>query len=99
MTKSFVVFCHFDYVAGQRDVFHQFDVLCGYTATKKLGNAVVRNRVKRRLRAVVRDVVPYCPYLKGAGIVLVARHFAMTTPYEELCAEAYKVFNYLRKQK
>jgi ribonuclease P protein component len=28
----------------------------GFTATKKLGNAVVRNRIKRRLRAAVREV-------------------------------------------
>lgn len=29
----------------------------GFTATKKLGNAVVRNRVKRRLRAAARLVL------------------------------------------
>ena len=28
----------------------------GFTATKKLGKAHIRNRTKRRLRAVVRDV-------------------------------------------
>lgn len=30
----------------------------GFTATKKLGNAVVRNRVKRRLRAAAYALVP-----------------------------------------
>ena len=30
----------------------------GFTATKKLGNAVVRNRAKRRLRALAREVMP-----------------------------------------
>ncbi len=29
----------------------------GFTATSKIGNAVVRNRIKRRLRAVVREVM------------------------------------------
>lgn len=30
----------------------------GYTCSKKIGNAVARNRAKRRLRAVARDVLP-----------------------------------------
>ena len=34
----------------------------GFTVTKKIGNAVVRNRLKRRLRAAARAVLP------GSGI-------------------------------
>ncbi|HQU68988.1 MAG TPA: ribonuclease P protein component [Albidovulum sp.] len=30
----------------------------GYTCSKKLGNAVARNRAKRRLRAIARAVLP-----------------------------------------
>ena len=30
----------------------------GITVTKKIGNAVVRNRMKRRFRALLRDVLP-----------------------------------------
>ena len=30
----------------------------GYTCSKKLGNAVMRNRAKRRLRALAREVMP-----------------------------------------
>lgn len=30
----------------------------GYTVTTKCGNAVVRNRIKRRLRALVRELLP-----------------------------------------
>jgi ribonuclease P protein component len=33
-------------------------VRVGYTASKKTGNAVVRNRAKRRLREVARTVLP-----------------------------------------
>lgn len=33
-------------------------VRIGYTASKKIGNAVLRNRAKRRLRAVVQAVMP-----------------------------------------
>ncbi len=31
---------------------------CGITVTKRIGNAVVRNRMKRRFRALLRDVLP-----------------------------------------
>ena len=30
----------------------------GFTASKKIGNAVARNRAKRRLRAAAREVLP-----------------------------------------
>ena len=30
----------------------------GFTVTKKVGNAVVRNRLKRRLRALAHDALP-----------------------------------------
>ncbi len=30
----------------------------GFTCSKKIGNAVTRNRAKRRLRSVARDVIP-----------------------------------------
>ncbi len=30
----------------------------GFTATKKTGNAVVRNRIKRRLRAIADELLP-----------------------------------------
>jgi ribonuclease P protein component len=33
-------------------------VRVGFTASKKIGNAVARNRAKRRLRALVREVLP-----------------------------------------
>lgn len=44
----------------------------GFTASKKIGNAVLRNRAKRRLRALVREILP--PLAQpGWDYVLVAR--------------------------
>jgi ribonuclease P protein component len=44
----------------------------GFTASKKVGNAVARNRAKRRLRAAARAVLPAAG-LPGWDYVLVGR--------------------------
>ena len=44
----------------------------GFTVTKKIGNAVVRNRMKRRLRALARDILPLHGRV-GADHVLIGR--------------------------
>jgi ribonuclease P protein component len=44
----------------------------GYTVTKKIGNAVVRNRMKRRFRALARAHLPLTG-IPGADHVLIGR--------------------------
>lgn len=44
--------------AAPSDVAGQQGARVGYTVTTKCGNAVIRNRIKRRLRALVRDLFP-----------------------------------------
>ncbi len=44
----------------------------GFTASKKIGNAVLRNRAKRRLRALAREVLSH-QAVSGWDYVLVAR--------------------------
>ncbi|MBR0208254.1 MAG: ribonuclease P protein component [Oscillospiraceae bacterium] len=54
----------------------------GYTVSSKLGGAVVRNRVRRRLREIARL---NAPALKtGWDLVVVARMRAADAPYAEL---------------
>jgi len=55
----------------------------GFTASRKIGNAVARNRAKRRLRAAAAAVLP----LSGAAghdYVLVARPGTLTRQYSSL---------------
>lgn len=54
----------------------------GYTVSAKLGGAVVRNRVRRRLREIARLNAP--DMKTGWDIVIVARSRAVTAAYAEL---------------
>ncbi len=44
----------------------------GFTVTKKIGNAVVRNRMKRRLRSIARELLP-TDGIPGSDHVLIGR--------------------------
>ena len=44
----------------------------GFTVTRKIGGAVVRNRMKRRLRALARELVP-AKGIAGADHVMIGR--------------------------
>lgn len=59
----------------------------GYTVTTQCGNAVMRNRIKRRLRAVVRELFPSMAEA-GQDYILVAianaKPSAADAPYTEL---------------
>lgn len=61
----------------------------GITATKKLGGAVIRNRAKRRLRALVRDQFSDAA-TAGADHVLIARADAVTLDYRQLATDLSK---------
>ena len=61
----------------------------GYTVTKKTGNAVVRNRIKRRLRALVKAVLPVRG-VAGADHVLIGRIDARTRSFAALVADLEK---------
>jgi ribonuclease P protein component len=55
----------------------------GYTASRKVGIAVARNRARRRLRAAVAEIMPVCA-APGHDYVLVARAATLKRPYAAL---------------
>lgn len=58
----------------------------GFTATRKLGGAVVRNRAKRRLRAAVRQTDAAC-VRSGRDYVLIGRGATSTAPFDAIVAD------------
>jgi ribonuclease P protein component len=66
----------------------------GFTITKKIGNAVTRNRIRRRLKAAFAATAPEyarptCDY------VIVARHAALDRPFAALLEDVARAFTAL----
>ncbi|SMC49602.1 ribonuclease P protein component [Primorskyibacter flagellatus] len=69
----------------------------GYTCSKKVGNAVARNRAKRRLREAARFVLPH-EGLPGHDYVLIGRAEATAArPFEALKADLAQALAKLHK--
>jgi ribonuclease P protein component len=58
----------------------------GFTASKKIGNAVARNRAKRRLRAAAAELLPLLGR-EGHDYVLVARGTTVARPFPALLSD------------
>jgi ribonuclease P protein component len=61
----------------------------GFTASRKVGNAVKRNRAKRRLRAAV-DIVISHHGAPGHDVVLIARQTTLTREFPALLQDLTK---------
>jgi ribonuclease P protein component len=66
----------------------------GITVTKKIGNAVVRNRMKRRFRALAREVLPQAG-TAGADHVLIGRSGGVERDFAKLREELHKALRKL----
>ena len=61
----------------------------GFTVTKKIGNSVVRSRLKRRLRALAREVLPVSG-VAGADHVLIGRADGLTRDFAAMADDLRK---------
>jgi ribonuclease P protein component len=73
-------------------------VRVGFTASRKVGNAVVRNRAKRRLRAIAAEVLPR-QGRPGTDYVIVARATSSERPYAELVADLEGALRQIERHK
>jgi ribonuclease P protein component len=63
----------------------------GFTASRRIGNAVARNRARRRLRAAVRAILPGAAK-PGYDYVLVARPAILTCPFNVVLSDLATAF-------
>ena len=68
----------------------------GYTVTKKIGGSVVRNRMKRRLRALARELLP-SEGVPGADHVLIGRAGGIERDFAALRHELAKALAKVRR--
>lgn len=66
----------------------------GFTASRKVGKAVVRNRARRRLRALAAEVLPRHARA-GYDVVLIARQATATRLYDDLRADLVRALRRL----
>jgi len=70
----------------------------GFTVSKKVGSAVERNRVRRRLRDVVRRSAAL-PSSSGHDYVLIGRRAALTIPFEAMMADFAGALNRIHRKR
>lgn len=61
----------------------------GITVTKKIGGAVVRNRMKRRFRALAREFLPL-QGVAGADHILIGRAGGIERDFDDLKRQLVK---------
>ena len=66
----------------------------GFTASKKIGNAVCRNRARRRMRALARRHLATLAR-PGVDYVLIARHDTISCDWQDLVTGLSKAVRYL----
>lgn len=69
----------------------------GLVVTKKLGSAVVRNRIRRRLKSAIALAAPERT-CAGFDYVVVARSAAFDRPHADLVTDLARCFDKLHKQ-
>jgi len=67
----------------------------GFTVTKKIGGAVIRNRMKRRFRALAREVVSV-KGLAGSDHVMIGRSKGIERDYDLLRSELSQALDRVR---
>ena len=97
-----------DFLAAARGVFRAMPLVVvqmrkrnddgpprvGFTATRRIGKAVIRNRARRRLREIVRQL-PQGRLLPGRDYVFIAREGTATARFADLRGQLLRALDML----
>jgi ribonuclease P protein component len=72
-------------------------VRVGLTVTARTGGAVDRNRIKRRLRAAINEILPVSGQ-PGATYIVIGRRATLTRSYEKLAEDLKTAVEALNKR-
>jgi ribonuclease P protein component len=73
------------------------EIRVGFTASKKVGNAIARNRAKRRLRAISAELLPISAKA-GHDYVWIAKKGTVNAPFWKLRRDAARALGKLTGQ-
>jgi len=69
----------------------------GFTTTRKLGGAVIRNRIRRRLRAAADKICPV-QGMPGMNLVIIGRQEALKADFKKILGDLESGLKILTKQ-
>ena len=84
-------------VQARRRTLPRAEAGAGFTTTKKVGNSVIRNRARRRLREAARALLPQLG-VAGADYVFIARQETAMAPWPRLLDDMEMALISLRRR-
>jgi ribonuclease P protein component len=79
------------YVEKTEDLFYHF----GISVSKKLCNAVTRNKMKRRIKSIIDKK----DYKKGFNCIIIVRRSVLNLEYQKLEEELFEMIKKLKLEK
>lgn len=73
------------------------EIRAGFITTKRIGIAVIRNKIRRKLKSAVREAVKICEFTEY-DLIFVAKQAACTFNFAEIVAELTRILQILRDE-
>jgi len=67
------------------------DIRFGFVVSKKHGSAVVRNKIRRRIKAALENILKHLSLDQTGHIVVVPKTGIAKAGFKDLCEDLYKV--------